>query len=285
MTQTNPLSLADISECYPRDGFAFPYRVLPAEEAIGFRDQFEQLLATDPKAKAHLRGLAHLVYPLVDQIAHDERVIDAAQAVLGPDILLYGAAFFPKPPRTKDFVSWHQDLTYWGFDGVDEVTVWLALSPVTVANGCMRFLPESHRDGIQPHADTFAENNSLTRGQELAVEIDEAQAVHITLDPGEVSLHHGRLFHASGANSTDRWRLGLAMQFLAPSMKQVVASRDYAQLVRGEDRFGHFKTPPRPKFNYDPQCLAVREDLMAAQSEALYVGVDRKPGKGELYIS
>ena len=187
MTHPPAISLDVIKSRYHGDGFAFPHRVLPADEALGYREQIEALLRSNPQASEYARGLAHLVFPLVDQIAHDERVIDAAEAVLGPDIMLWGSGFFPKAPHTPSFVSWHQDLTYWGFDGTDEVTVWLALSPVTQDNGCMRFLPGSHLDGIKPHRDTFTAENSLTRGQVLDVDIDENDAVDITLEPGEAS--------------------------------------------------------------------------------------------------
>ena len=276
MTQRDPIAFSTLKSHYDSDGFAFPYRVFPIDEALGYREQIETLLLSNPRAADYAQGLAHLVFPLIDELTHDDRVIDAAQAILGPDIMLWGAGFFPKAPHTSSFVSWHQDLTYWGFDNTDEVTVWLALSPVTVENGCMRFLPGSHRDGIKPHKDTFQEDNSLTRGQVLDVNIDEDQAVQITLEPGEASLHHGRMFHASGPNATGRWRLGLAMQFISPSMKQVVAREDYAQLVRGVDRFRHFKDLPRPTVNFDPKGIAARERVMAAQKEALYAGADMK---------
>ena len=285
MSQRSPLALDAIKPGYDKDGFAFPHRVFSANEALGHREQVEALFQSNPDAEGYARGLAHLVFPLVDQIAHDDRVIDAAEAVLGPDVLLYGAGFFPKAPQTSSFVSWHQDLTYWGFDGTEEVTVWLALSPVTVDNGCMRFLPGSHLDGIKPHKDTFGADNSLTRGQVLDIDIDESQAVPITLEPGEVSLHHGRMFHASGPNSTDRWRLGLAMQYIAPGMRQIVAREDYAQLVRGEDRFGHFRDLPRPTVDFDSTGISVRERVMAAQSEALYVDAEVRPDSAEYYVA
>ena len=135
----------------------------------------------------------------------------------------------------------------------------MALSPITEANGCMRFVPGSHRRAIETHRDTFAEGNQLTRGQVLAVDIDESQAVPVTLAPGELSLHHGHLFHASGPNTTDAWRIGITMIYLAPGMRQVVANKDYARLVRGEDEHGHFECLPRPRFDFDPVGIAACE--------------------------
>ena len=64
------------------------------------------------------------------------------------------------------------------------------------------------------------------------------------LKAGEISLHHGSLFHASGVNRTSTRRIGLALRFVTPEMKQVAGAVDYATLVRGEDRFGHFRPEP-----------------------------------------
>ena len=61
------------------------------------------------------------------------RVLDAVESIVGPDILVWGTSFFIKEPRNRSFVSWHQDLTYWGLDPADIVTAWIALSESTLA--------------------------------------------------------------------------------------------------------------------------------------------------------
>ena len=281
--QPASLALDGLDAPYRRDGFAFPYRALPEAEAVAMAREVEALIEADSRARHHMRSHPHLVFPAVDRLAHDERVLDAVERLLGPDLLLWNTSYFLKPPRSVDHVSWHQDLTYWGLDGTDQVSAWVALSPITEANGCMQFVPGSHRRAIETHRDTFAEDNQLSRGQVLAVDIDEAQAVPVTLRPGEMSLHHGHLFHASAPNATDEWRIGITMIYLAPSMCQVVAKTDYARLVRGEDRFGHFECPPRPRFDFDPTGIAASETAAKAELEALYRGAARRPESG-LYV-
>ena len=278
--QPDTLALDELETRYRRDGFAFPYRTLPEAEAAGMAQEVEALIESDSRALQYMRSYPHLVFPAVDRLAHDERVLDAVEQVLGPDLLFWNASFFLKPPGSADHVSWHQDLTYWGLSGTDQVSAWVALSPITVENGCMRFLPGSHRRPIEAHRDTFADDNQLTRGQVLAVDIDETQAVPVTLAPGELSLHHGHLFHASGPNATDEWRIGITMIYLAPSMRQVVAKTDYARLVRGEDRYEHFQHLPRPRFDFDPVGIAASEEAANAASEALYQGAARRPESG-----
>jgi hypothetical protein len=281
--QPDSLALGELEAHYRRDGFAFPYRTLPEAEAVGMAREVEALIEADSSALHHMRSHPHLVFPAVDRLAHDERVLDAVERLLGPDLLLWNTSYFLKPPRSADHVSWHQDLTYWGLSGTDQVSAWVALGPITIANGCMRFLPGSHRRPIESHRDTFSADNQLTRGQTLDVEIDEAQAVPVTLRSGEMSLHHGHLFHASGPNATDEWRIGITMIYLAPSMRQVVAKTDYARLVRGEDRFDHFECPPRPRFDFDPAGITASETAAKAASEALYRGADQRPESG-LYV-
>ena len=79
-------------------------------------------------------------------------------------------------------MSWHQDATYWGLSAPDVVTAWVAFTPSTVESGCMRVVPGTHTRQV-PHKDTFAENNLLSRGQEIAVDVDEDDAVDVVLRP------------------------------------------------------------------------------------------------------
>jgi ectoine hydroxylase-related dioxygenase (phytanoyl-CoA dioxygenase family) len=161
-------------------------------------------------------------------------------------VLVWSCGFFIKEPGSKSYVSWHQDLNYWGLDGDREVTAWYALTPATIENGCMRFVPGSHRTKDVPHVDSFAKDNLLTRGQEIAVEVDETSAVNVLLRAGQASFHHGHMFHASGANTTDARRLGLAIRYIAPSMKQRSGDKLLVSHVSGKDEYGHFEVMPPP---------------------------------------
>ena len=105
-------------------------------------------------------------------------------------------------------------------------------SPADKVSGCMKFIAGTHREQVQ-HADTFDQNNLLTRGQEIAVEVDEARAVHVELKPGQASLHNVLLFHGSEPNRSDDRRIGLAVRYIPTHLKQAVGQRDWATLVRG----------------------------------------------------
>src|SRR4029077_19544658 len=103
---------------------------------------------------------------------------------------------------------WHQDSTYWGLSTPDVVTAWVAFTPSTVESGCMRVIPGSHLVDQLPHRDTFARHNLLSRGQEVAVEVDETKAQDVVLQPGEMSIHHVRLVHGSNVNRSSHRRIG-----------------------------------------------------------------------------
>jgi ectoine hydroxylase-related dioxygenase (phytanoyl-CoA dioxygenase family) len=84
-------------------------------------------------------------------------------------------------------VSWHQDATYWGLDSSDVATAWVAMSPANKVSGCMKFVAGTHKQQVQ-HADTFDQNNLLTRGQEIAVKVDEDKAKR-DLEPEALAFH------------------------------------------------------------------------------------------------
>jgi len=266
---------------YERDGVLFPLRVLAEAHAaslVATLEDVERTFAGRYPVKHLVKTYAMFVMPFVGDVVRSPAVLDAVESILGPDIMLWGAEFFIKEPRSPRFVSWHQDLTYWGLSDVHEVTAWIALTEACPANGCMRMVPGSHSGGIVPHRDTFAPANILSRGQEIAVQVDEARAVNIALRPGEMSLHHGRIFHASHGNTTDGRRIGLVVRYIAPSMRQVVGQRDYALLVRGEDRFGHFIAPPLPTENFPPAAVELCRRMDADTQAYLYAGAAR-PGR------
>lgn len=276
------MNASSLAADYERDGFVFPLDVLTEDEAKELRADLEAAeaqYADDPKKRAMVRGFPAALLPSYAALVRHPKMVAAAQAVLGPDILLWGSGHFIKEANTPNYVSWHQDLTYWGLDKVEEVTLWVALSPATRESGCMRFIPGTHKEQIVPHADTFAEGNLLTRGQELAVEVDDSQGVDAVLQTGQASVHHGHLFHASGPNTTNDRRIGAAIRYIAPSMKAKSGPETQAQLIAGEDRYGHFTIVPPPTERLaEKDFEAVARD-MARREGVLYEGAEKSGHK------
>jgi ectoine hydroxylase-related dioxygenase (phytanoyl-CoA dioxygenase family) len=176
-------------------------------------------------------------------------------------------------------VSWHQDIKYWGLAGGEVVTAWLALSPASVESGCMRVLPRSHEGELMAHEDRYDAANLLTRGQEIAVEVDEARAVSMALEPGQMSLHNVQLAHASGPNRSKDRRIGLSMHFMPTAARQTLADWDSATLVRGEDRHGNFQLSPRPGAAPVDEVRAFHARATAALRDILYKDAHHHTGK------
>ena len=123
----------------------------------------------------------------------------------------------------------------------------------------MRFVPGSHVGSLRTHTDTFAEHNLLSRGQTI-VDIDQTQAVDAVLQPGQFSLHHVRLAHASRPNRSDDRRIGVAIRYIAPHVRQVAQAQDSALLVRGADEHKNFAPDPVPAQDYEPWALALSSE-------------------------
>lgn len=127
----------------------------------------------------------------------------------------------------------------------------MALTPSTRANGCMRVSPGTHLEQM-PHKPTFAENNLLSRGQDLMVDVSNREVVDLVLQPGQCSLHHVLIWHASEANPSTQRRVGFVIRYIATSVRPVESIYSDAVLVRGQDRYGHFQLAPRPEKDLDP---------------------------------
>ena len=263
-------------EQYQQDGYWFPLRVLDDEQVAANRSKLTAFEKAQGKPLAGAqRSKSHLLFEWVDELMRNDGILDAVEDLIGPDLLCWNTLFWIKEPGSTSFVSWHQDLRYWGLDTHDLVSVWLALSPATLESGCMRVLPGSHKKELLPHKDRYAEDNLLTRGQEIAVSVDEEQTVAMPLKPGEVSLHNVRLAHASGPNQSDDRRIGISLHYMPTRTKQTVSEWDSAALVRGEDRFGHFKHAPRPTKDFDPAAVEFHQQATNAVREILFTDADK----------
>ena len=262
-------------ESYRSDGFVSPVRVMSAADAHGYRRALEAHEArVGTPLQGNFRHKTHLLFTWADELVHHPMILDAVEDAIGPDILCWTTNFFIKEANSPGFVSWHQDSTYWGLDPDEVITAWVAFTEVTPENGYMQVIPGSHRIDQLPHVDTFHKDNLLSRGQEIAVEVDKSKAVGIALHAGEMSLHHIKLVHGSDANRSNDRRIGLAIRYIPTHVRQTKV-RDSAMLVRGTDKFHNFDPEPRPRADLDEAALAAHADSVARQVKALYDGTGK----------
>ncbi|BBK32357.1 chlorinating enzyme [Stella humosa] len=257
---------------YRRDGYLFPIPVLTPAEAALYRGRLESFEAREKRAlRGALRHKSHLLFPWLWDLVHHPKILDAVEGILGPNFHCWSSSFFIKEAQDPGFVSWHQDSTYWGLSEPEVITAWVALSPSTIEAGAMKVIPGSQGEQVA-HTDTYDANNMLTRGQELAVEVDESQAVDLVLQPGEMSLHHVRIFHGSEPNRAQDRRIGFAIRYIPTHVRQVIGPRDGAVLVRGVDAFNNFEQEPAPDGEMSPGALAAHQAAAERQAAILYAG-------------
>jgi ectoine hydroxylase-related dioxygenase (phytanoyl-CoA dioxygenase family) len=127
-----------------------------------------------------------------------------AQQLLGPETKAGGEHAILKPPAIGAPTPWHQDEAYWN-PGLhyNSISIWMPLQPATVENGCMQFVPGSHREGVQPHHNI--NNDPRVHGLEID-QFDPNQAVACPIPAGGVTIHHCRTIHYAGPNQTDQPR-------------------------------------------------------------------------------
>ena len=251
--------LGRIADRYARDGYVSGVRIMGEETAAVHRRRLEE--AEAQVGLLHYKAKVHTVLRSPFELASDPRALDLVEAILGPNILLHNVTYIIKEPHSKAHVSWHQDLTYWGFDCDDQVSMWLALAPATDRSGCMRMIPGSHRQGNFEHSTGALDaDNVLLQGQTVNG-VDEARAVHCHLRPGEASFHHGRTLHASMSNNSDDRRIGLNVQYLATHVRQVKHDRDTTILLRGVDEYRNFGEDVPAAHDLDVVALQRFEEL------------------------
>ncbi len=224
---------------YQHQGYICPVTILSAEEAKISRAKMEAMEELQGKPMDRIQcNKTYLLYDWADELVHHPKVLDAVEALIGPDILCYMSNLFTKEAGTGSYVSMHQDAAYWGVDADDVVTAWIALSPATAESGVMKVEPGSHTCE-RSQVNTYAKDNLLSRGQAIPDnELEPEKQVYMELAPGQMSLHHFMLVHGSDPNQSDDRRIGLAIRYVAATAKKI-GKPESALLVRGENK-GNF---------------------------------------------
>ena len=132
------------------NGFVAPIRVFSEEKAQAYRACLEafELSASDAPPEETLATLSrfkpHLLFTWLDEICHNQSLLDAIEDLIGPDLLIYSTAFFIKNAGDNAYVPWHQDTAYADFKGGKQVRAWVAFTNSNNRNGCMRVIKGSH---------------------------------------------------------------------------------------------------------------------------------------------
>lgn len=269
---------------YHRDGFALPVSILSAPETALCRQRLDELVQRSGRSLTpRTRVKPHLYLKWVSDVIRHPRVVGAVTDVLGRDVLLWRSTFFIKAAGDSAYTAWHQDSVYWRFDCGDVMSVWVALTDSTVANGCVRFVPGSHRQPEMPHRPAFDRRNVLLRGQVISAEIPLDRTVPAVLAAGQASVHHVGIVHGSLPNQTPTMRAGLVLRFIAAHARRT-GLRESAMLVSGNDSYGYFDHEPVPRLDDDPLALAYHRRAVRSYVMEVLQGILRHPSPRQLAV-
>src|SRR5262249_42263966 len=124
-----------------------------------------------------------------------------------------------KPPKEGVAILWHQDGSYWPLEPMEVCTLWVALTPSTCENGCMRVIPGTQNMTLQPVQPRTDVRNLLESEIDQSL-VDESRAVDMEMQPGDASIHHPNIVHGSNANaSPDQWRINLVIRVISAHTK------------------------------------------------------------------
>jgi hypothetical protein len=252
-------------ETYRRDGLLIPSTFRLPTETLNRIDQlYRELLHNNhdnPDFSADFILGPHLdasgTYgikgdPAWLEFARIPEILDMVEQLIGADQILWGVTIFGKPAHDGKATPWHQDGDYYPIEPLETLTVWISLDGSTPEQGCMKFIPGSHRDH-RIYSHHFEHRDDYTLGQVIdddQVDLDSAR--DIVLEPGQISLHDVYLVHGSNANLSDRRRMGLVLRIMPATsfynhnsgkIKEDAGSpHGYSQralfLLRGADRTG-----------------------------------------------
>lgn len=238
---------------YDKEGFVGGIDIFSAEEIAVYRSKFDELEERLGKETTAI-GLVsrHFEYEFIWQLASDERIVSAIASLIGDDVMLLATHFFCKYPggaEAEKFVAWHQDVTYWGLEPPFAVNAWIAIDDSDADNGCVQFVPRSHKWGLREHGKADEVGNLLSLNQQVPMSEEESsQVVDNELKAGQISIHHGMMAHGSRPNRSTRRRCGMAMIYVPASSRPAEIAKGQWKVVpvRGEVNECHFEQMPRP---------------------------------------
>ena len=248
---------------YKEDGFLFPFDLYTPEQAAALGAKVAEMEErVGGELQSRFRVKAHLPFPWLCEVVRNERLLDAVEDILGPDILCWGASFFAKKARDARFISWHNDTYFYPFEPQETLSAWVSFNVANLESGCVQYIPGSHLEADPVHVFKPEPSNMASDGRTV-IGVDETKAVPAILSPGQVVFHHERVIHGSGPNNSDHPRIGFVIHYIPPRVRNKTADHDTAMICRGSDPSGSWRADPEPKCDLDPDCIAVLEETRA----------------------
>jgi ectoine hydroxylase-related dioxygenase (phytanoyl-CoA dioxygenase family) len=227
--ETDILSDEQLAD-YEELGFIHSIPILSDDEVRRYRAEIDRTCQALGGRVTRLDA-AHLYFRWAWELTMHPRLVACIEQLLGSDILLQSTRLFYKHGMSDSFVGWHQDGITQRITDARVPAIWLGLTAATVENGCLRVVPRSHRYGLIPHANRPNAVNLTTQGLTAQIEIDSPR--DLVMRPGEMSVHHPLVLHASNPNRSEGPRIGFTATYATsaraiPNSEPPTASLDEA---------------------------------------------------------
>lgn len=173
-----------------------------------------------PESIMRLQGMCdHDAY--FAELYDSPRFAELGKLLLGDDLVGKNLQWFNKPARTGAATPPHQDGFYFMLEPNEAITLWLAQDPIDESNGCVRYLPGSHRSGMRPHRRT----NVLGFSQGISDydESDRQAEFPVHAEPGDLIAHHSMTVHRANTNSSPKPRRALGFVYFAARAREDAA--------------------------------------------------------------
>ena len=277
---------------FERDGYIQGIKILTGEQVDRLNSELVKLQSIDPEGKKlfyHYESnesedpdkvLFHAIggwriTPGFHDLIWSPAYRMAAYQLLGSSVRFFHDQLFCKPAKHGGVVAWHQDFSYWTFTKpMHHLTCWIGLDDATTENGCLYFVPGSHRWGLLPitglTGDMEAVRKVLTKKQ---VEIFDAKVPN-ELSRGYASFHHPLTMHGSYANYSARPRRAIVLNAMdhctlgnAAGYDRLDALKSFPSIVQDEPLDGRFFPL---LFDGDKELEALGKDIPMVNPRQLY---------------
>lgn len=200
----SPISEASeggLKETYEQFGFVVVRQLVSPERAEVLKAEAQRVVAEKGHHAGVFVGLA-AHSPLFKEAIREDHLLEALESILGSAVEFLSDKVVYKSAETDYGSPWHQDWPYW--KGAHKLSVWVALDPATLENGCLKLLPGSHKT-VAEHTGTAPEGEGF--GHRLQDgEVDERLAISVPCAVGDAVFFHDLTLHASHPNTTGQDR-------------------------------------------------------------------------------
>jgi ectoine hydroxylase-related dioxygenase (phytanoyl-CoA dioxygenase family) len=212
----------------------------PTEEEKKLFYHYESNESEDPKKVLFHAIGAWRVTPGFHDLIWSPAYRMAAYQLLGHSFRLFHDQLFCKPAKHGGVVAWHQDFSYWTFTKpMHHITCWIALDDANKENGCLYFVPGSHKWGLLPITGLTGDMNAvktvLTEEQQDVFD----KRVANELPRGYASFHHPLMMHGSYENRSEKPRRAVVLNAMDNQTLGNVAGYDRL------DELKHFPAMPQ----------------------------------------